>query len=67
MNLVNKRLKIVYYVSIKIPLFRGTTLPNLNVSENRTARRMVLRRVTYLKNEEECMIRRLHDDFSRQM
>jgi len=46
MNLVNKRLKFMYYASLKIPRFRGTTLPKLNVSEDRTARRMDLRRVT---------------------
>lgn len=50
MNLMNKRLKFMFHVSVKILRFWGTTLSKLNVSENGTASRMDLRSVTYEEN-----------------
>jgi len=50
MNLVKKRLKFMYCVSVKIPRFRETTMYILDVSRNRRARRMDLGSVTDYEN-----------------
>jgi hypothetical protein len=50
MKLVKKRLKFMYCVSIKIPNFRGTALYELDVSRNRTERRMDVGSVTDYEN-----------------